>query len=38
MRVRFHWGGCVFSIVASIVLTVLLNLMLRGCGASTPSW
>ncbi len=38
MRVRFQWGGCVFSIVASIVLTVLLNLVLRGCGAGAPSW
>jgi hypothetical protein len=29
MRVRT--SGCVWSIVASVVLTVLLNLMLRGC-------
>jgi hypothetical protein len=31
MRIRFQASGCVFSLVASIVLTVLLNLMLRGC-------
>ena len=29
MRVRT--SGCVWIIVASVVLTVLLNLMLRGC-------
>lgn len=29
MRVRT--SGCLWSIVASVVLTVLLNLMLRGC-------
>lgn len=25
--------GCLFSIIASIVLTVVLNLLLRGCSA-----
>jgi hypothetical protein len=29
MQVRT--SGCMFSIVASILLTVLLNLALRGC-------
>lgn len=29
MQVRSR--GCMFSIIASIVLTVLLNVMLRGC-------
>lgn len=29
MQVRT--SGCLFSIIASIVLTVLLNLVLRGC-------
>lgn len=31
MPVRFKTSGCLVSIVASIVLTVVLNLMLRGC-------
>lgn len=29
-------SGCLFSIIASIVLTVLLNVMLRGC--SSGGW
>jgi hypothetical protein len=33
MPVQFRKGGCLFSIVASIALTILLNLMLRGCSA-----
>ena len=37
IRVRFGWSGCLFSIVASVLLTLLLNLMLRGCTAS-PTW
>jgi hypothetical protein len=31
MPVRIKTSGCLVSIVASIVLTVLLNLMLRSC-------
>ncbi len=31
MAVRFRASGCLFSIIASIVLTIALNLMLRGC-------
>ena len=31
MAIRFQKSGCMFSIVASIVLTLLLNLLLRGC-------
>jgi hypothetical protein len=31
MPIRVKTSGCWFSIIASIVLTVLLNLMLRGC-------
>lgn len=33
MAIQFRSTGCLFSIVASIVLTVVLNLALRGCGA-----
>ena len=33
MRFSFSRAGCLWSIVISIVLTVLLNLMLRGCAA-----
>jgi hypothetical protein len=29
--VRFRSSGCMFSIIASIVLTILLNLVFRGC-------
>ena len=31
MPVRFRTSGCVYSIIASIVLTVVLNLLLRAC-------
>ena len=31
MAVRIRFSGCLFSIIASIVLTIALNLMLRGC-------
>jgi hypothetical protein len=31
--IRFKSSGCLFSIIASIVLTVVLNLVLRSCGA-----
>ena len=31
MPVRVSRTGCLFSIIASIVLTVVLNLMLRAC-------
>lgn len=31
MAVRFRTSGCLFSIVASIALTILLNLLLRSC-------
>lgn len=32
MPVRFKFSGCLFSIIASIVLTIVLNLLLRSCG------
>jgi hypothetical protein len=31
MRPTIRTSGCLFSILASIVLTILLNLLLRGC-------
>jgi len=31
MPVRIRTSGCLVSIIASIVLTVVLNLMLRSC-------
>jgi hypothetical protein len=31
MAIRVRSSGCLFSIIASVVLTVLLNVMLRGC-------
>jgi hypothetical protein len=33
MPVRIRTSGCLVSIVASIVLTVVLNLLLRGCAS-----
>jgi hypothetical protein len=33
MPVKFRTTGCWMSIILSIVLTILLNLMLRGCNA-----
>jgi hypothetical protein len=33
MAVRIGTTGCLVSILLSVVLTVLLNLMLRGCSA-----
>jgi hypothetical protein len=29
--VQFKTSGCLFSIVASVVLTIVLNLLLRSC-------
>src|SRR5690348_5188031 len=29
--IRFKTSGCLFSIIASVVLTIVLNLLLRGC-------
>ena len=31
MPIRVRTSGCLFSIIASVVLTVVLNLMLRAC-------
>jgi hypothetical protein len=33
MQIRFAKSSCLFSIVASIFLTVVLNLLLRGCSS-----
>ena len=30
--IQFRSSGCLFSIVASVILTVVLNLLLRSCG------
>lgn len=32
MPMKIRTSGCLVSIVASVVLTVVLNLMLRSCG------
>jgi hypothetical protein len=29
--IQFRTSGCLFSIIASIVLTIVLNLLLRAC-------
>lgn len=31
MAMQVRTSGCMLSIIASIVLTILLNVMLRGC-------
>lgn len=31
MAMQVRTSGCLFSIIASIALTVVLNLVLRGC-------
>ena len=31
MPVEFRRSGCLWSIIASVLLTIVLNLMLRGC-------
>jgi len=31
LPVQFKTSGCLFSIIASIVLTIVLNLLLRSC-------
>jgi len=33
MPIKVRTSGCLFSIIASVVLTILLNLFIRGCGA-----
>ncbi len=34
MPIRFKTSGCLVSIVASVLLTVVLNLLLFGCTRS----
>lgn len=34
MAVQFRTTGCLASIVLSVVLTILLNVMLRGCSGT----
>lgn len=38
MRMQFRTSGCLYSIIISIVLTILLNVALRACTAGSPSW
>ena len=38
MAMQFRTSGCLYSIIVSIVLTVLLNLALRGCSGVGPAW
>jgi hypothetical protein len=35
MPIKVRSSGCLFSIIASVVLTVLLNLLIRDCGGYT---
>lgn len=38
MAVRFRMTGCLASIVISVVLTIVLNLLLYACSGGGPSW
>jgi hypothetical protein len=39
VAIRFQRSGCLFSIGASIFLTIVLNLLLRGCSTvHAPTW
>jgi len=39
MEVRFQKSGCLWSIVASVFLTIVLNLLLRACSSGGgPTW
>jgi hypothetical protein len=38
MAIRFQRSGCLFSIFASIFLTIVLNLLLRACSGHGTSW
>ncbi len=38
MRMQVRSSGCMFSIIASIILTIVLNLALRGCSGGGPGW
>jgi hypothetical protein len=38
MAVQFRTSGCLYSIIVSVVLTILLNVALRACTAGGPSW
>ena len=31
MAIKVRTSGCLFSIIASVVLTILLNVLIRGC-------
>jgi hypothetical protein len=31
MAMQVRSSGCLFSIIASVVLTIVLNVLLRGC-------
>jgi hypothetical protein len=37
MAIRFQRSGCLWSIVASVFLTIVLNVMLRACSGG-PAW
>lgn len=34
MPIKVRSSGCLFSIVASVILTILLNVLVRGCAPS----
>ena len=38
MQIRFARSSCLFSIIASVFLTIVLNLLLRACSSGGPSW
>lgn len=38
MAVQFRTMGCMWSIILSIVLTLIVNLALRGCSGGMSHW
>jgi hypothetical protein len=38
MAMQVRTSGCMYSIIASVVLTILLNVLLRACSGGTAGW
>lgn len=38
MVMQVRTSGCMYSIIASVVLTILLNVLLRACSGGTAGW
>ena len=38
MAMQVRTSGCMYSIIASVVLTIVLNVLLRACSGGTAGW